>query len=80
VGLGQGDDPPCGANSFLCWRYSAEEKALLSSVVGGVSGMILGGAIGLAARSENWDPVAPANLQVAVDLDGGLMLAARHRF
>lgn len=45
-GLLQGDDPPCEKNLWICIRFDAHEKGLLSSIISTPAGAIVGGVIG----------------------------------
>ena len=46
IGLISGDDPPCPSGSWICFRYSAGEKALMAGVPLAVGGAGIGALIG----------------------------------
>ena len=46
IGLMSGDDPPCPSGSWFCFRFSAEEKALMAGVPLAVSGAGIGALFG----------------------------------
>jgi hypothetical protein len=48
MGLIDGDDPPCPAEAWFCFRYSAGEKA--------VAGALVGGGLGGHSWAELWEP------------------------
>ena len=46
VGLISGDDPPCSSGGLICFRFSAEEKAIMAGVSLAVCGAGIGALIG----------------------------------
>ena len=46
IGIIDGDDPPCSSGSWICFRYSAEEKAVMTGVPLAVFGAGVGALIG----------------------------------
>lgn len=46
IGLISGDDPPCTSGSLICFRFTAEEKALGTGVPLAVGGAGIGSLIG----------------------------------
>jgi len=46
IGLISGDDPPCPQGSFVCFRFTAGEKALIAGIPLAACGVGVGAAIG----------------------------------
>jgi hypothetical protein len=73
IGLSSGDDD----GTFFA--FTAEEKAVLSGVVLGAAGFVVGAIVGLASNPEQWRTVAPEHITISPTNRGGLVVGYRYR-
>jgi hypothetical protein len=74
IGYVDGDDEP----GFL--SYTAEQKAAIMGILGGGTGLVVGGGVGLALPGERWQRANVAWVSVAPAPDRGVMLSFNRRF
>jgi hypothetical protein len=76
AGFLSGDDPTCEPGTWVCFRWTAGEKALILGVGVGVPGAVVGGLVGLiiGSRDRYVAPAERARVTVAPIPHGGALL------
>ena len=56
-GLASGDDKGCPGDSWFCFTYTADQKAVIGGGLLGLIGSGVGAIIGARQKTDRWEPV-----------------------